>query len=173
VAATAAQLVAANHLGTGQPTRDEWTRATAEMIGVIAASVLPPSQSFAFSCRGMNLQQDTDRLARCLGAAEGIERADTFIVEGLGLSLQNRLLQPDSPQGRAVTERRRILQYRLEQYSRIDISSSRLDELPSDLIEAFRTHDREQDIALAYFTKAGIAPNPPPGWSSTQLPRVP
>jgi len=172
VAATAPQLALAIHPGAGQPSRKENARATVEMIGVIAASVLPPSQAFSVSCQGMALQVE-GRLDRCRQAARGFERADTFIVEGLGLSLQQRLWPLDSPEGRAVTARRRVFQYRLEEYSRLSISSSKIDEFPPDVAEVFRTHDREQDAALVYFARAGIPADPPANWTSTMLPRVP
>ncbi len=173
VAATAPAVAAARHRGSGKPTDTEMAQATVEMIGVMAASVLPPSQSLSFSCQGMDLQQIPGRLERCRNAALAFERADTFIVEGLGLSLQHRLWPPESPQGQAVTVRRRVFQYRLEEYNQVGVSSSKLEERPTDLIDVFRTHAREQEVALVYIARAGIPADPPADWTSTQLPRVP
>jgi hypothetical protein len=173
VAATATGLAAAQHRGTGQPTGKEITRATAQMIGVIAASVLPPSQSFSFSCKGLALEQVSGRLERCRRAAEAFARADTFIVEGLGLSLQQQLWPLDSPEGRSISARRRVFQYRLEEYSRLSISAANVDEFPPDVVDVLRTNEREQDAALVYFARAGIPAEPPAQWSSRSLPRVP
>jgi hypothetical protein len=173
VAATAPELARAQHSGPGQPSRKEQARATVEMIGVIAASVLPPSQAFSFSCKGMALEQIAGRLERCQRAAQAFARADTFIVEGLGLSLQQRLWPLDSPEGRAITARRRVFQYRLEEYSRLAISSSNIDEFPADIMDVLRAHEREQDVALVYFARAGVPADPPAKWSSTAPPRVP
>ncbi len=159
--------------GSSPPSRREIARATVEMIGVIAASVLPPSQSFSFSCKGLALEQVSGRLERCRRAAQAFARADTFIVEGLGLSLQQQLWPLDSPEGRAVTAQRRVFQYRLEEYSRLNISSAKLDEFPPDAVDVFRTHEREQDAALVYFTKSGVPADPPAKWTSRSLPRVP
>jgi hypothetical protein len=172
VAATAPELARVRHRGSGLPSRKERARATVEMIGVIAASVLPPLQASSSSCKGMALQLD-GRLERCQRAARAFEHADTFIVEGLGLSLQQRLWPLDSTEGRAVTARRRVFQYRLEEYSRLSISASNFAEFPTDVVAVFRTHEREQDAALVYFAKAGIAADPPANWTSTQPPRVP
>jgi hypothetical protein len=172
VAATAPELARVRHRGPGSPSRQELARATVEMIGIIAASVLPPSQAFSLSCKGMALQLD-GRLERCQRAARAFEHADTFIVEGLGLSLQQRLWPLDSPEGRAVTAKRRVFQYRLEEYSRLSISASNFAEFPTDVVDVFRTHEREQDAALVYFAKAGIPADPPPNWTSSSLPRVP
>jgi hypothetical protein len=172
VAATAPERARVDHRGSGPPSRKELARATVEMIGVIAASVLPPLQASSSSCKGMDLQLD-GRLERCQQAARAFEHADTFIVEGLGLSLQQKLWPLDSTEGRAVTARRRVFQYRLEEYSRLGISAANFAEFPTDVVDVFRTHAREQDAALVYFAKAGVPADPPANWTSTQLPRVP
>jgi hypothetical protein len=173
VAATATELAAAQHHGPGQLSGRQIARATLEMMGVIASSVLPPSQSFSVSCKGVALQQVAGRLERCRRAAQAFARADTFIVEGLGLSLQQQLWPLDSPEGRAITAQRRVLQYRLEEYSRLNISSPHADEFPPDALDVFRSHEREQDAALVYLAKAGVPADPPAKWSSHSLPRVP
>ena len=170
--ATRPQTAAARRQGPA-PAADGTARATMEMMGIIAASVLPPTQSFSYSCKGLALEQVPGRLAICRRAARGFARADTFLVEGLGLSLQQQLWPLDSPEGRAITSQRRVFQYRLEEYSRLSISSSKLDEFPPDALEVFRTHNREQDAALVYFAEAGAPPDPPANWTSQSLPRVP
>jgi len=172
VAATAPELATALRPGSRQPSRKDLARAATEMIGAFAASVFPPSQSFSISCKGMALQVE-GRLERCRRAAQAFERADTFIGEGLGLSLQQQLWPLDSPEGRAITQRRRVFQYRLEEYSKLSLSSPKVAELPADLLDVFRAHEREQDVALVYFAKAGVAADPPQGWTSASLPRVP
>jgi hypothetical protein len=173
VAATASELAAVRHPGSGQPSGKEIAGATLEMIGIIAASVLPPSQSFSVSCKGVALEQVTGRLERCRRAAQAFARADTFIVEGLGLSLQQQLWPLDSPEGRAITAQRRVLQYRLEEYSRLDISSPNVDAFPTDALDVLRSHEREQDAALVYLAKAGVPADPPAQWRPHSLPRVP
>lgn len=173
VAATAAELAEVQHHGPGQPSGKEIASSTLEMMGIIASSVLPPSQSFSVSCKGVALEQVAGRLERCRRAAEAFARADTFIVEGLGLSLQQQLWPLDSSEGRAISARRRVFQYRLEEYSRLNISSAKVDEFPVDALDVFRGHEREQDVALWYFAKADVPPDPPANWSSHSLPRVP
>lgn len=173
VAATATELAMAQHQAPAPPSGKEIAHATVEMIGVIAASVLPPSQSFSYSCKGLALEQVSGRLERCRRAAQAFARADTFIVEGLGLSLQQQLWPLGSPEGASITAQRRVLQYRLEQYSLLNISSSKIGEFPPDALDVFRAHEREQDVALAYFTRAGVPADPPAKWSSRSLPRVP
>jgi hypothetical protein len=173
VAATAGELAAVQHSGPGQPSGKEVARATLQMIAVIASSVLPPSQSFSVSCKGVALEQVAGRLERCRRAAQAFARADTFIVEGLGLSLQQQLWPLDSPEGRAIAARRRVLQYRLEEYSRLNISSPNTDVFPPDALDVFRSHEREQDAALVYLAKAGVPADPPAKWSPHSLPRVP
>ena len=172
VAATATELAAVRQQSTA-PSPKETARATMDMMGVVAASVLPPTQSFTYSCKGLALQQVPGRLDLCRRAARGFSRADTFLVEGLGLSLQQQLWPLDSAEGRAITAQRRVFQYRMEEYSRLNISASKLDEFPTDALDVFRTHAREQDAALVYFAKAGEPADPPAKWQSRALPRVP
>jgi len=172
VAATTSELAAARHPG-GTPSSKEITRATMDMAGTIAASVLPPTRSFSYSCKGLALEQVAGRLDLCRRAAQAISHADTFLVEGLGLSYQQQLWPLDSPEGRATTAQRRVFQYRMEQYNHIDISASKVEEYPIDALEVFRTHEREQDVALFYFAKAGTPKDPPPNWKSQLPPRVP
>ena len=171
VAATATELAAVRQ--QGMPSPRQTARATMDMMGVIAASVLPPTQSFTYSCKGLALQQVPGRLDVCRRAARGFARADTFLVEGLGLSLQQQLWPLDSAEGRAITAQRRVFQYRMEEYSRLNISASKLDEFPTDALDVLRTHAREQDAALVYFTEAGEPADPPANWVSRALPRVP
>jgi hypothetical protein len=172
VAATASELAAVRQKSAA-PSSRETGRATMEMMGVIAASVLPPTQSFTYSCKGLALERVPGRLDLCRRAARGFARADTFLVEGLGLSLQQQLWPLDSPEGQAITAQRRVFQYRMEEYSRLNISSSHLDEFPADALDVFRAHPREQDAALVYFAKAGAPADPPAKWKSQALPRVP
>lgn len=172
VLATAPELAMAHQSGSRQPSRKDVARATIEMIGVIAASALPPSQAFSFSCKGMALQLE-GRLERCRRAALAFGRADTFIGEGLGLSLQQRLWPLDSAEGREITAKRRVFQYRLEQYSQLSISSSNIAEFPADVLDLMRMHEREQDVALEYFRKAHVSADPPADWTTNTLPRVP
>jgi hypothetical protein len=172
VAATAPELAAAQHVGSSQPGRKALAAAAQEMIGVIAASVLPQFQSLSFSCKGAALEMQ-GRRELCRRVAQAAERSDTFITEGLGLSLQQRLWPLDSPEGQATSARRRVLQYRLEEYGRLSIASSNPNEFPADIVDVLRAHEREQDAALVYFAEAGIPVDPPPNWTSTMLPRVP
>jgi hypothetical protein len=172
VAATVPELATASHPGSARLSRRDLAEATIEMIGVVAASVLPPTQAFSSSCKGMALQLE-GRLELCRRAARALERADTFIGEGLGLSLEQRLWPLDSPEGRAITARRRVFQYRLEAYSRLNISSSNPFTYPAGVADVLRAHDREQDAALVYLRKGGVPIDPPQKWVSRQLPRVP
>jgi len=173
VASTATALVNAKPQGGGQPTRKEVATAAITMIGVIAASVLPSLKPLEVACKGTGLE-NAGRLERCRRAARTLaDHSDTFITEGLGLSLEQHLWPLDSPEGQAITARRRVLQYRLEQYGRLNVSSPELTKFPLDYLNVVRAHEREQDAALVYFEKEKISVNPPAGWTPTMLPRVP
>ena len=158
--------------GSGKPGNAEIVTAGQEMMSTVAASVMPSSQALSFSCKGTALEA-AGRLELCRRVATAAEHADTFIMQGLALSLQQRLWPIDSEEGHAITARRRVLQYRLEQFGRLSIAASDPKEFAVDLVEVYRAHEREQDAALVYFAKAGIAADPPANWVSTMMPRVP
>jgi hypothetical protein len=172
VAATTPELAAARQVVAGKPGDGELASAGQEMLGVVAASILPPSQALELSCKGTALES-VGRLDLCRRVAKAAEGSDTFIMEGLALSLQQRLWPLDSAEGRAINARRRVLQYRLEEYGRLSIAASQASKFPVDLVEVYRAHEREQDAALVYFAKAGIPTDPPANWTSTMMPRVP
>lgn len=145
---------------------------TMTVISVVAATVLPGSRIFSYSCQGYALQV-TGRLDRCRNAARTLEHADAYIVEGLGLSLQQKLWPLQSPEGHAIADRRRVFQYRLEEFSKLNVSSSQPADFPTDYLDVAAAHEREQDVALVYFARAHVPADPPPQWKSTQAPRVP
>lgn len=173
IAATAPELAAAsgNRSGT-QPPRRVLAEATLQMIGIVAATVMPGSQGLSLSCKGISLQTE-GRLEKCRRVAQALERSDTFLNEGLGLSYEQRLWPMDSPEGRAITARRRVLQYRLEEFSRLDISSPDIRKIPADYLEVIRSHEREQDTSLVYLQRAHVPSEPPESWVSRMPPRVP
>lgn len=172
VVLTTEQVAFARQGGKGRPTPRELAEAQVEMIGIMAGFALPPLQPLSLSCRGIELKNE-GRLEKCRQAAEVFTRGDTFITEGLGLSLQARLWPDDSAEGRAITARRLVFQYRLEEYNRLAVASSnRIDPLVASL-ELRRSHEREQDSALDYLRRRKVPTEPPPGWRSSEPPRVP
>ncbi|MBV8854573.1 MAG: hypothetical protein JOY91_14265 [Sinobacteraceae bacterium] len=172
VVATTQQLITIGGAGENKPSASARASMTMTMIGVVAGAVLPGTRIFSYSCQGYELQVN-GRRARCQSAAQVIERSDAYIVEGLGLSLQQKLWPEDTPEYAAISERRRIFQYRLEEYNQLPVSSSRPAEFPADYLDVARHHVREQDVALVYLERAQIPAQPPPGWVSAERPRVP
>ena len=61
------------------------------MVAMIAGSVLPASKAFSYSCKGYALEV-AGRMDQCVRAAKVFASADTYVVEGLGLSLLAKLL---------------------------------------------------------------------------------
>jgi hypothetical protein len=172
VVLTTAQSATARHVGVGEPTAQENADAQTQMVGIVAATTLAPLEPISQSCKGIALAIE-GRLDKCRRAAAVLARGDTFITEGLGLSLQARLWPEDSAEGRAISAKRRVFQYRLEQYNRLAVvTSNRVDPLAASL-ELRRSHEREQDSALEYLRTMGVPTEPPPDWRSSQLPRVP
>ncbi|MGH8140391.1 MAG: hypothetical protein ACREVV_19620 [Steroidobacteraceae bacterium] len=172
VVATSRALAAAQHTGEPKADRNVLANATVAMISIVAATVLPTMQPLAESCRGRELEI-AGRLQHCQRAAQVYERGDTYIAEGLGLSIQQRLWPAVSPQAHSIAEQRRVLRYRLEESNRLPVALSKAADLPADYLNVLQTHAREQDAALVYLHRAGVPIDPPPQWVSSVPPRFP
>jgi hypothetical protein len=170
VALGSRELAGAAQSGGTKPNRQELANATMTVVGIAAASLLPGFQAMSFACKGEALEL-SDRRELCRRAAQTLESGDTYIVEGLGLSMQQRLWPADSPQARSIKERQRVVQYRLEEYSRLPVSSANAAELPADFLDVLSANRREQDASLVYFRRAGVPVDPPTGWVSSMPPR--
>ena len=142
------------------------------MVAMIAGSVLPASKAFSYSCKGYALEV-AGRMDQCVRAAKVFASADTYVVEGLGLSLLAKLLPAESPEAVAVAGRRRLLQYRLEEFSKLPVAGSNAAEWPADYLDVLNAHEREQDSAAVYLERAKVPLEPPAQWVSTQPPRCP
>jgi hypothetical protein len=164
------ELISERQKQLGSLGHDQVATATMTMIGVVAASVLPGFQAVNAACSNESLE-NTPRIESCRKVGQAFEHGDTYIVEGLGLSLQQHLWPEDSPEAHGVKDRLRVIQYRLEEYSRLPISSPRAADLPADYLDVLQQQKREQDASLVYFKRAGVPFDPPADWVTSEKPR--
>jgi hypothetical protein len=139
------------------------SQSLATVIGVLAGTAIPPFHGTAVLCRGDELQRE-GRRARCQGVARALQRADTSIVEMIGVGMARQLWPASSAQARAANEARRTFDYRAslmaEQSDRLlgDESHAR------HYLEKLGQYRREQDVIVAELVAAGRNPTPPAGW---------
>ncbi len=140
--------------------------AVVEMAGMLAGTVLPPFQPLGSSCREDALRI-AGRIELCRAVARVFEQGDTFIAERVGLDIEQGLSPVGSKEAEAVAARSRSLQYRFEEWTRLSMDPARPTVLPPDYLDVLQQHEREQDVAVVYLTRAGIALEPPKAWVSS------
>jgi hypothetical protein len=115
-------------------------------IGVLAAVGIPPLQSLGKACRLDQFDQP-GRRAACEAMTARLMESDTVIMQGLGLSIQEKWW----PEGGAERERLRA-QRRQFDYLMFESSRERVLHMNRDWavrLEAMRNFRREQDVERA------------------------
>jgi hypothetical protein len=130
-------------------------------VGIANVEVIPSFTPLLEACRESN--SAPERREPCLRLSKTMQRGDTILAQMAGLSIEKRLVAPDSKEGRAVAERRRVLEWRLTAAAKFDGSGlpwtksarararlARLQRLP-----------REEDVCLEILREHKIGVDPP------------
>jgi hypothetical protein len=120
----------------------------------LSAAVVPAFKAVTAACQN-NRAQDPAMRTRCEGIAQAMQRSDTTLVEGLGLSLAQHLATPASPAAIVLEERVATLSYRSQSAGAIVRSQVERDKFSAQLIELMKKLPREQDVSLAILRWAG------------------
>jgi len=138
---------------------------------LFAARVDSQTSQEALDAGGWESRADTrvavtgpEELGRCRKLAGALRHSDTLIVEGLGLSVAQRLWPASSDEYRQAAEGRRVLSYRLRELGRRspDVTS---DEGANRYLVLLAAHRTEQETLVANLVAAGVDPSPPAGWT--------
>jgi hypothetical protein len=87
------------------------------VIGVLAALAIPPLQSLGKSCRLDQFDQ-LGRRAACEAMTARLSESDTVIMQGLGISIQQKWWPEGSPERERLREQRRQYDYLVEESTR-------------------------------------------------------
>jgi hypothetical protein len=159
------------HLGKAVASTKDLTasQSVISVIGVLAATSIPPFQGTANLCRGEELLRE-GRRARCQGIAQALRQGDTAIVEMVGVSMTRQLFPDDSAEARAAIEARRVSAYRLSTWG--EDSARKLDDeaYARQYLENLGRYRREQDVIVAELVAAGRSPTPPADWQPAPPP---
>jgi hypothetical protein len=92
-----------------------------------------------------------------------MERGDTVIAQMTGFNIERRLLAPESKEARASGERRRVLEWRMAEASKVD--APLLPWLKNARARArlaqMRALPREEDVCIAILKQHKMAIEPP------------
>lgn len=84
----------------------------------IAEQIVPPFASLLESCRAAAV--GSERREACLKLSRIMQRGDAMVAQVAGFGIEKHLVAPDSKEGRAIAERRRVLDWRAMMVARAD-----------------------------------------------------
>lgn len=125
-------------------------------VGVSLAQTLPPVNPMIEACSA-----NPDWRADCLRLAETMEdRGDTLLAQGVGRSIARRLLATGSAEAEALAARDRRYRWQTFNFARLGEI-----EPPSRALARLVENRSEPGAFEAQLRDAGVALDPPPGWS--------
>lgn len=151
---TAAQL--------GPTSPDLVTSNLNDAVGWVSSIAVPAFRPVAESC-------STQRIAnpaiatRCGNIAQALQRSDSYIAEGVGLGIAERLAAPGSQQAANVAEQIRRSRYQHDTAGQIVAAQLDREKFSREMLKLMANLRREQDVYLAMIRWSGQPVTPPPG----------
>lgn len=122
----------------------------------IAGELLPPFTSLLDSCRSAGA--GTERHEACLKLARIMQHGDAIAAQMAGFALGKRLVAADSKEGRALNERRRLLEGRVAAAAQADAPLPWLKNARArKQLARMRTSPRQEDVDLAILREHKMA----------------
>ena len=112
----------------------------------IAGELLPPFASLLDSCRSAG----TERREACLKLAHIMQRGDAVAAQLAGFAIEKHLVAADSKEGRALAERRRLLEWRVTAAAQADAPLPWLKNARArKQLARMRASPRQEDVDVA------------------------
>jgi hypothetical protein len=126
----------------------------------IAEQIVPPFASLLESCRAAAV--GSERREACLKLSRIMQRGDAMVSQVAGFGIEKHLVAPDSKEGRAIAERRRVLDWRAMMAARAD--SAVLPWLKNararKRLAQMRVSSRQEDLFVAILREHKMALEP-------------
>ena len=126
----------------------------------IAGELMPPFASLLESCRSAG--PGTERRDACLRLSRIMQHGDAIAAQIAGFGIEKRLVAADSKEGRALNERRHVLEWRVAAAARAD--SSVLPWLRNararKRLAQMRANPRQEDVDVAILREQKMAAEP-------------
>jgi hypothetical protein len=126
----------------------------------LTAMAIPRFEPVAKACSKERLA-DATVAARCSRVANVLQNGDTYLAEGVGLGIAERVARPGTAEALAVAERISTSRYQRETASRVISVQIEKEKFSAELIELTQRLRREQDVFLAVVRWAGEPLLPP------------
>ena len=132
-----------------------------DVIGWLSGVALPALSPISQACSAQRAANPTIA-ARCLGVAQAMQRGDTYIAEGMGLGIAQRLAPPASLQSVATDEQILVSRYQRDTAGQIMNNQVERERFTHELVKLMSSLHREQDVFVAVIRWAGQPLMPPP-----------
>lgn len=149
--------------GPAGPLTEGLEIATGWMSALAAAALRPVTDA----CGPRRL---AERAQRCARVAEVLRRGDSWLVEGIGLGIGERVYAAGTAGAKAVAEQIRRSRYQRDLAGELITAQIEKEKFSKELIELMFELPREQDVFLAILRWAGQPLEPPPGWAPPASP---
>jgi hypothetical protein len=124
------------------------TSALNETAGWLSAIVTPSFRPLTAAC-SVEKAREAARRALCLDTAKVLQRSDTYIAEGLGLGIAQRLATPGSTQAAQIEERIEVIGYQNQAAGAVMTAQVEREKFSAEVVELLKKLPREQDVSLA------------------------
>lgn len=128
-----------------------------DAVGWLSRVSVPAFRSITDACNVARVAE------RCLRISESMLRGDTYIAEGVGLGIRERLMTPGTPAATAIAEMIRISRYQRDTATSIMESQVERDKFSRELLGLMKKLRREQDVFIAVIRWGGQPVLPPAG----------
>jgi hypothetical protein len=141
------------------PVMDPLTSGLNEVVGWLSSLALPAFQPIKDACNG-NSPSVAQARASCLQISDAMRRSDTYIVEGLGLGIAQRLAPAASQASNDVETQIELARYQRE--TATDLIDAQVDheKFSQQLVELMKKLPREQDVFLTVLRWSGVSLTP-------------
>jgi hypothetical protein len=127
-----------------------------EIAQGIVSALLPPFTSLLDACRGAGAR--SERREACLKLSRIMQRGDAIASQLAGFGLEKRLVATDSKEARALSERRRLLEWRVAAAARADTALPWLKNARArKQLARMRARARQEDVDLAILREHKVA----------------
>lgn len=144
---------------TGKEASAPLTAALNDATGWLASLSLPAFAPLNQACSPERLQ-DANRRDVCRRIAQVLKRSDTYIAEGVGLGVAQRIAAPGSAEANEIERQIDTLSYRNSAAASIAAAQLERDKFSAEVLELMQQLPREQDVSLAILRWASQPLNP-------------
>jgi hypothetical protein len=130
------------------------TRTLSESSHWLSELMLPAFAPLAASCSAERMR-DPARRAVCERVGQALERSDSYIAEGAGLGIAQRLATTGAASASAVEERIETLAYQSQAAAAVVAAQVEREQFSAEMMKLMKQLPREQDVSLAILRWAG------------------